>query len=224
MTIRRIDKDDLILDKYGRTCVDCGKPLYLRYSGPLRESQMLCKLSDAATDWMDQYTGSGDSFDEDVKKSKDNDELFEFLSLIQKFDSLDVRQIPKSLMGVYEDAKRRGFFVSIGADDKAGEYVMICPNRQCARKREGISSTYPQHPDQRGKHININEDGTQDEYEKVFVPKETKMGEKTCPGCGDITMFKDHVDPDTGEDVYNCSRCGNDYITNGKGGFKRFYF
>ena len=45
-----------------------------------------------------------------------------------------------------------------------------------------------------------------------------------CPNCGDPTLSKSHIDPDTGSDVYDCSRCGNEYVINDKGGFNRFYF
>jgi ribosomal protein S27AE len=184
----------------------------------LKESQTLCELSDAAYDWREKYIESG-------VMSEDDNELYQFLSeMIKLGTSIDVRSLSKEFSGVFEDAKQRGFLDFLGIDSKTGEYVMICPNRKCARKRRESSPTYPKHPDQRGKHININEDGSQDKYEKVFIPKEIKLGEKTCPSCGDVTMSKDHVDPDTGEDVYTCSRCGDDYITNDKGGYNRFYF
>ena len=218
MSIRKINENALVLDNFGRTCVDCGGHLYLRYLGPLKESQTLCELSNAAFDWREKYIESG-------VLSEDDNELYQFLSgMINLGVPLDARSVSREFSGVFEDAKQRGFLDFLGVDSKAGEYVMICPDRRCAKKRSGSSPTYPKHPDQRGKHIKINENGSQDKYERVFVPKEIKLGERTCPNCGDQTLFKDHMDPDTGEDVYNCSRCGNDYITNEKGGFNRFYF
>lgn len=225
MSIRKINMDELVVDRFGRKCVDCETPLYLKYLRPLKESQTLCKLSDAADEWMDSYESSGDSFDEDVRKSEDNDELYRFLSQIQKLGvAVDARVLSREFVGEFEDAKRRGFLDFLGTSDKAGEYIMICPNRRCKGKKMGNSPTYPTHPDQRGKHININEDGSQDKYEKVFNPEDVKLGERTCPNCGDPFLFKDHIDPDTGRNVYNCSRCGNDYIENESGGFNKFYF
>jgi hypothetical protein len=220
MSIRRLNKSELILDKYGRKCVDCGGSLYLRYLGPLKESHVLCELSDDALDWIDKYAETGAS-------SEDDAELYKFLSEMMKLGTpLDSRSLSTGLSGAFEDAKQRGFLNFLGADDKTGEYTMICPNRQCAKHRMGTSSTYPKHPDQRGKHININEDGSQDKFEKLPPSRSHVQGEAACPACGTPTLVRSYADPETGNPVFTCSNswCGNEYVRSGKGGYERFYF
>lgn len=216
-------KKSLIPDQYGRRCVDCGEPLHLIYEGPLADSQALVKLTDSAEDWIEEYAESGGSLE--GEDAEENNALYEFLLAVQKLDSLNVRTLPKEFESEFEEAKRRGFFTFIGSHAKAGTYVLDCFNRHCPGHNMGRNKTQPRDPDQRGKRININDDGTQDKFEKL-IPNRTisREIEGSCPSCGTPSLVKSHSR--AGEIIYICDECHKHYRVKdtGKGYDRDFGF
>jgi uncharacterized protein YbaR (Trm112 family) len=174
------------VDEFGRVCPDCKEPLFLLYTGPLKHSQSMWKLTDKATEWLEKYTESGKMYDnEDSEEGTSSDDsLAEFILAVQDLDVLDVNTLPQRYYPEFEEAKNRGFFAFSGGSSKAGKYRIDCINKRCS------GNSYrgnPSSKDPRGMTININDNGSQDKLRVIEESRVPKIG-GSCPFDGSAVI------------------------------------
>ena len=117
--------------------------------------------------------------------------------------ALNYNTLPEKYRFLFDVARQRGFFESAGGGEGiSGRYDLRCSKQSCRSNSQDRRTRQ----DPRGMSININEDGSQDEFEKAVKRDSSyKKAVGCCPVCGTLTMME------TKENLFTCSECGQSF-------------